>query len=170
VSSGGEETHKRNMKRIKANDPAAITYMGEKCREEGKYNVAFEYWTKAAELGDIGARYNLGVMYEKGISVEKDIEKAVYHYEKAAIGGHPWARHNLACYEGRNGNEGRAVKHWIIAAKLGYEVSMQALWLKFRDGNITKEELEVTLRAHQAAIDETKSAERDAEAEVVFRK
>ena len=170
VSSGDEETHKRNMKRIKANDPAAMNYMGEKCYREGDNEGALEWFTKAAELGNIDAHYNIGVMYEKGIGVEKDMEKAVYHYEKAAIGGSPHARHNLACYEGRNGNMERAVKHWIIAANLGYEVSMQALWLKFKDGNITKEDLEVTLRTHQAAIDATKSEQRDAAAEVVLRK
>ena len=81
--------------------------------------------------------------------------------EQAAIGGHPYARHNLGYYENRNGNIERAVKHWIIAANLGYEVSMQALWLKFKDGSITKEDLEMTLRSHQAAIDAMENPQRD---------
>jgi len=55
----------------------------------------------------------------------------------------------------------RAVKHFIIAAKLGDEDSMKALWEFFKYGNITKENLEVTLRTHQAAIDEMKSPERE---------
>jgi hypothetical protein len=54
------------------------------------------------------------------------------------------------------------VKHYIIAANLGLEESMKALWKHYSDGNITKEELEATLRAHQAALDEMKSPERDA--------
>ena len=56
----------------------------------------------------------------------------------------------------------RAVKHFIIAANLGYEKSMKELWGHYSDGNIIKEVLEVTLRTHKAAIDETKSAQRDA--------
>ncbi len=126
-------------------------------------------------MGDLDAHFKLGVMYRNGEGVEKDEgipldeERAVYHYEKAAIGGHPDARYNLACYEGRNGNMKRAVRHLIIAAKLGSEESMKALWAEFKDKNITKEDLDATLRSHQAAINAMKSAQRD-EAEVAFRK
>jgi hypothetical protein len=54
------------------------------------------------------------------------------------------------------------VKHFVIAANLGYEKSMKQLWKHFSAGYITKEELESTLRTHKAAIDATKSAQRDA--------
>ena len=104
-----EGFQKRLVKRVKANDPAALRHLGGMCYEEGDYDGAFEYLAKAAELGDLMAHYNLGYMYEKGEGVEEDEEKAVYYYEKAAIGGHPFARHNLACIEGRNGNIERSV-------------------------------------------------------------
>ena len=161
VSSGDEETHKRMMKRVKANDPAALCQMGSKCYDKRDYDGAFEYLTKAAELGDIEAHYQLGYMYHQGDGVEKDEEKALYHYEKAVINGHPIARHNLASIEEENGNMERVVKHLIIAANLGCDESMKALWDHFKDGNITKEDLDATLRAHQAAIDTMKSAQRD---------
>jgi hypothetical protein len=54
------------------------------------------------------------------------------------------------------------VKHFTIAANLGYEKSMKVLWKHYSHGNITKEDLEATLRTHQAAIDEMKSPEREA--------
>ena len=82
--------------------------------------------------------------------------------EKAAIGGHPKARHNLACVEGGNGNTHRAVKHLIIAAKLGDEESMKKLWKQYSKGNVTKEELDATLRTHHAATDAMKSPQREA--------
>jgi TPR repeat protein len=157
-----EEWEKRMMKRIKANDPAAMREMGADRYNEGNCDSAFEYWTKAAELGDADAHYQLGVMYGKGEGVEKDKEKAVYHWEKAAIGGHPFARHNLGCVEGTNGNAERAAKHFIIAANLGWDESMKQLWLMFKHGNMTKEDLDATLRTHQAALDEMKSPEREA--------
>ena len=56
----------------------------------------------------------------------------------------------------------RAVKHSIIAANLGYEKSMKELWGHYSKGNISKEDLEATLRTHKAAIDEMKSPEREA--------
>ena len=155
------------MKRVKANDPVALRCTGNECYSEGDYDKAFEYLTKAAELGDTDAHNRLGYLYRKGEGVEKDEEKGIHHYEIAAIGGHPLARHNLGCYEHENGNVGRAVKHFIIAANLGYEKSMKVLWGEFKDGNITKEDLDATLRTYHAAIGETKSEQRDA-ADVFF--
>ena len=157
-----DENEKRMMKRIKANDPVALSQMGVDRHDEGDYDGAFKYLTKAAELGDIDARYALGNMYMEGEGAEKDTEMAVYHLEKAAIGGHPYARHNLACHEWENDNMERSVKHFIIAANLGSEPSMKLLWQHYSLGNITKDDLDATLRAHQAAIDEMKSPERDA--------
>ncbi len=157
-----QEWEKRMMKRIKANDPNALRQMGLIRFNEGDYDSAVKYLTKAAELGDAVAHYNLGIMYRDGEGAEKDEEKKVYHYEKAAIGGHPKARHNLGCIEGNNGNTERSVKHFIIAANLGQEKSMKELWKHYSAGNITKEELEATLRTHKAAIDELKSPQREA--------
>ena len=56
----------------------------------------------------------------------------------------------------------RAVKHFIINASLGDEDSMKMLWRHYSAGNITKDDLEATLRTHKAAIDEMKSAQRKA--------
>ena len=166
-----EDDKKKMTERIKANDPAAMREMGTyrySQGQEGDYDKAFEYWTKAAELGDVDAHYNLGYLYHEGGGVEKDEEKAVYHWEKAAIGGHHIARHYLACIEHNNGNIERAVKHSIIAANLGYEKSMKELWEYYSHGNITKEDLDATLRTHHAAINEMKSPEREA-AEAFFQ-
>ena len=129
---------------------------------EGDYDGALEYFTKAAELGDSEAHYQLASLYHDGRGVEKNMKKEVYHLEKAAIGGHPGARHNLGYYEWKSGNIERAVKHYVITANLGLEDSMKALWTHYSLGNITKEDLEATLRTHQAAIDEMKGSDRDA--------
>ena len=162
---GEHKNTKRIMKRVKVNDPNALRQMGARREEEGDYDKAVEYWTNAVKLGDVRAHYDLGCMYYEGEGVQKDLEKGISHWEKAAIGGHPEARHNLAYHEGKNGNAERAVKHLIIAAKLGDEDSMKGLWKFYSIGHITKKDLDVTLRGHQAAIDATKSSQRDAAAE-----
>ena len=95
---------KMMMKRIKAGDPAAMREIGAICEEEGDYDKAFEYFRKAAKLGDVSAHFHLGIMYRQGRGVEKDEESSNYHDEKAAIGGHPQARCNLGCTEEINGN------------------------------------------------------------------
>lgn len=75
---------------------------------EGDYSGAFEYFSKAAELGDVGAHGNLSLMYQNGDGVEKGKKKEVYHMEEAAISGYSDARHNLGCVEWENHRFDRA--------------------------------------------------------------
>ncbi|KAK1733148.1 zf-MYND and TPR domain-containing protein [Skeletonema marinoi] len=157
-----EEVVKNIMKRVKVNDPAAMLQMGVRRFEAGGYDDAFRYAKKAAELGDAGGHYQLSCLYRKGQGVEKDVKKEVYHLEQAAIGGVPTARYNLGCVEDENGRMDRAVKHWIIAAKLGHDDSLDNLKLCFRRGLVSKEDFAATLRAHQAAVEATKSPQREA--------
>ena len=138
-------------------------------REEGARRVAekdfgraLELLTKAAEQGDADAHYQLSVMKHFDASAVKNTKKELYHMEEAAIRGHPGARHNLGCHEWRNGRSERAVKHFIIAAKLGCDDSIQALKQCYVGGDVSKEDFAATLRAHQAAVDATKSLQREA--------
>ena len=41
--------------------------------------------TKATELGDAWAHYQLALSYHHGNGVEKDREKEIFHFEEAAI-------------------------------------------------------------------------------------
>jgi hypothetical protein len=54
------------------------------------------------------------------------------------------------------------VKHFIIAANLGLDVSMEKLKRCYAGGVISKESFAAVLRAHQAAVDAWKSPQRDA--------
>ena len=78
------------------------------------------------------------------------------------MGGHPYARYDLGIVEHENGNIERSVKHLIIAANLGDKDSMKALWGYYKDRNVTKQDLEATLRTHQAAVAAMKSPQREA--------
>ena len=149
------------MKRIEANDPAAMVDMGLYLCEDGDFDGAFEYLTKAAELGHADAHNMLALMYQYGKGVEKDAEQEVYHLEEAAIGGHCGSRHNLGCLEWLNGRLDRAVKHFIIAANLGFQNSLNGLKHLYADGHASKEDYAGALRAYQAAVNATKSSERE---------
>ncbi len=156
-----EESGERSIERMEANDPAAIRQEGAEQYQKGDYQVAFKYYTKAARLGDVEAHFVLGAMYHNGQGVEMDEMKEKYHFEEAAIGGHPLARYNLGCHEYDNGNVERAVKHWIIAANQGQDDSIKKLLEAFKEGDVSKDELAAALRAHKAAVDETKSPQRE---------
>ena len=142
-----EEGDKRSMKRIKKNDPVAMWKMGNKHRDEGDYKTALEYFTKAAGLGDAEAHFNLSLMYFKGQGVDKDMKKYIYHSEEAAIGGHPMARHNLGIEEWKAGRYVKSVKHFIIAASLGYHDSLKSLMTRCAKGFVPKELYAAALRA-----------------------
>jgi tetratricopeptide (TPR) repeat protein len=156
-----EEVQKRLMKRAKKNDQVAIREMGKKHYHKGNYETALKYLTKAAELGDMGAQYELSITYQNGHGAEKDEKKQVYHLEEAAIGGHPLARHNLGAEECRSGRYERAKKHFIIAANLGLHDSLKVLMQFYANGHASKEDYAGALRGYQAAVDATKSAERE---------
>jgi tetratricopeptide (TPR) repeat protein len=169
LSLSEAEADKNTMKRIEANDPVAMSNMGKLRYDEGDYSSAFEYWTKAAGMGDIDSHFHLGDLYRNGQGVEKDKKKELYHWEKAAIGGHAAARYNLGCNEGNNGRIERAVKHFIISAYLGYDRAIEVLKGEYANGTISKEDFAAALRAHHTAVDATKSPQREAAKEAKER-
>ncbi len=154
--------NKQMMKRVEAGDAVAICHQGREEYNKGYYQRAIDYYTKAAELGDVNAHCELSQMYREGKGGEPDIRKEVYHLEEAVIGGHTIARHNLGCQEGDNGNFDRAVKHWIIAATQGQDESMKMLMTAFKKGYVEKADLAAALRAHHSAVDAMKSPQREA--------
>eukprot|EP00984_Skeletonema_dohrnii_P029816 scaffold20707_cov78-Skeletonema_dohrnii-CCMP3373.AAC.1 len=156
------EVDANEMRRVEANDPVALRNVGIQRCKRGEFMRAFEFLTKAAGLGDARAHYQLSLMYLKGKGVEKDAQKEVYHLEEAAIAGHPTARFNLGSIEWNDGRVERAVKHWIIAAKLGEANSMEILKKGYLEGVLSKEDFAAALRAHQAAVDAMKSPQREA--------
>ena len=157
-----EERDKRRMKRVEANDPVALCHEGMLQYKKGNYIKAMEYWSKAAELGDVEAHYKLACLYQLGHGAEKNRGKYIHHLEEAAISGHPSARYGLGCLEWENDNIARAVKHWIIAATQGDDDAIKMLMTAFKEGDLSKEDLAATLRAHKAAVDATKSPQREA--------
>ena len=158
-----EEAYNNLMKRVEANDPAALFQVAKQYLfHNGDNDGAFKYLTKAAELGNADAHLNLSHMYRDGSSgVEKDETKELYHLEEAAIRGHACARHNLGVYEGRNGRDGRALKHFTIAASLGFDRSLKGLKDCYKNGMVSKDDFAAALRAHHAAVKATKSPQRD---------
>ena len=62
---------------------------------KGDYEAAYNEWLPLAELGDAEAQYNLGVLYDEGAGVEKDLASAAGWYRKAAEQGFMDAQTNL---------------------------------------------------------------------------
>ena len=75
----------------------------------------------------------------------------------------------LGFHERRSENHELAIEHWMIAAKMGHEKSLNAIKDTFMEGHATKEQYAEALRGHQTALEETKSLQRE-EAKAFFRK
>ena len=107
------------------------------------------------------AHYALGCLYDEGTVVEKDNAKMIQHWEKAAMSGHVFARHSLSCEEFIAGNVDLALQHWMIAAKLGHEKSLNNVKGMFMKGLSTKADYAAALRGYQSSIEEMSSPDRD---------
>ena len=51
----------------------------------GDYATAFAAWLPMAETGDLGAMYNVALLYDYGLGVEEDKAAAIRWYEPAAL-------------------------------------------------------------------------------------
>ncbi|KAG0221303.1 hypothetical protein BGW41_006953 [Actinomortierella wolfii] len=69
-------------------------------RDEGRRKLSdpARRFRKSAEDGDPAAQYNLGLVYEKGLGVPKDIDQAVAWYRRAAAQNHENAEERLRFY------------------------------------------------------------------------
>jgi len=158
-----EEIVEQMKKRIKAGDAEAMYGLGNDY-SEGYYGLpqdyakALELWHQAAELGHAKAYYSIGMAYYRGDGVEIDERKIRYYWTLAAIGGDVESRHNLGAIEI---NAGNAVKHFMIAAGVGYKASLSAIQEMFKNGEATKDDYAKALRAYQSNLIEIKSAQRD---------
>lgn len=132
-----EEADRLTAKRAAVNnDPIALCQMGNMCCMERDFNRAYEYHSKAAALGSVGAHFSLSNLYRTGQGVAMDKKKEIYHLEEAEIGGHHTAREHLAFYECDNSNFERAMKHLTIAATLGHVEAMAQLKAAYSNGYV----------------------------------
>ncbi|EJK46081.1 hypothetical protein THAOC_35274, partial [Thalassiosira oceanica] len=166
LSDNDADTMAMVRARVAKKDPQAILFLGNKyffgeLGLQKDMRKAVELWTKAAELGSIGALFELGNAYDNGDGVEEDNAKAAQFWTKAAIQGHVLARTNLGNHEGRKGNNDRAVRHYLISAKMGDERSLEFIKILFHGGLATKEQYAEALKGHQEAVEEMKSHDRD---------
>ncbi|MFB9052309.1 tetratricopeptide repeat protein [Formosa undariae] len=73
---------------------------GIKAAESNNMPLAFENFMEAAKEGHEYAQFNIGLMYEQGLGVQKNLEEAFSWYSKSAAQENSAAQFNLGvCYE-----------------------------------------------------------------------
>lgn len=100
--------------------------------------AVLELWEQAAQLGHDRAMFYLGVCYEHGNGVAKNLTQALRWYEKAAQLDHEAAMYNLA-FSYRNGDgvpqDYEQMRFWLVkAAELGDAASQRDLGWCYHEG------------------------------------
>jgi TPR repeat protein len=162
VGKTDEEMVEEIMKRVEANDAAAIGMLAQQYYKglrgfQQDHNKAVELWTRAADLGCSDAHNNLADEYRD----LGDMKKAKFHSEAAAMEGNEIARYNLGIIEYEYGNMERAVKHWTIAASAGEYQAMYALIMEFEQGVVSRESIDSILKAYNSSCAEMRSKSRE---------
>ena len=121
------------------------------------YELAVEYYTKAANAGCAYAMNNLGICYEQGEGINQDYAQAVKWYRKAADAGNAVAMNNLGyCYEqgeGINQDYAQAVKWYRKAADAGNAVAMNNLGICYEQGEGINQDYAQAVKWYRKAAD-----------------
>jgi len=85
------------QKAAKRNYPLADFYLGIIYMERKEYKKSVPYYKKSLVVNPL-ASYNLGVYYEDGMGVKRNLKEAAKYYELAVKGDYSLACHNLASF------------------------------------------------------------------------
>ena len=132
----GQRHNQRLITKANKGDADAQYLLGlSKIKGERKqdYEEALNWFKLAAIQRHREAQYNLAVLYEKGLGIEKNDIKALLWYHVAAENEHPEAQFNLATFflngRGTAPNQGEAVRWFRRASNHGVNEATQNLSL-----------------------------------------
>lgn len=108
---------------------------------------AMRWYELAANRGDTGAQYNLGLMHANGRGTPKNPKEALHWFKRAADAGDAQAQYNLAIMydQGHAGDRGRLeATHWFKeSAERGHAKAQYTLGTMYLNGqNIVRDPVE----------------------------
>jgi TPR repeat protein len=97
---------------------SAQTFSGIEAYLAGDFDRARGAWARAAEQGDIVARFNLGMIYLQGLGVRSEPSVGIGHIRRAAIAGYAPAQFQLGMWlSSRDSGEDQADSiFWLTSA------------------------------------------------------
>lgn len=135
------------MELARGEDQHAIIYLSEMCVKGQIINEQLdelkEYLGKESKRGWGAVHFNLAVMYERGISVEKDLNEAIRYYNLACDQLVPQAHVNLAyIYTNQEPLQPeKALDHLEQAIELGSTNACNTLGLMYMNGKHVEKDL-----------------------------
>lgn len=123
-------------------------------RSNEELNIAFNYLNKAVNLGNIVAINKIGLFYMNGLyPVEKNIDKAILFFKKAAEQEYPYAYNNLGMICEKNNNMQKAFTYYEKSASLGESWALNRIGEFYRKGIYVKKDMEKAFNYYNKAID-----------------
>ena len=120
---------------------------GRAAYDAGDFEKAMAVWAPAAESGDAGSQYGMGLLYSEGIVVPMDDIVALKWYGLAADQGHGEAQYKLGVMHA-NGwgvpmDEAESMKWYQLAAENGVTAAQVSLGTMYQNGfSVEKDEIE----------------------------
>ena len=116
----------------------------------GNYEQALRLWLPLAEKDNADAQYNLGVLYMKGLGVEKNLKTAFIWFKRASSNDHSDAMFNL----GTMYNKGKGIYHspenadqwWLKAAELGNAAAQYNIAVKYAYGGSLGKDIDEAIK------------------------
>uniref|UniRef100_A0A182MU91 Uncharacterized protein n=1 Tax=Anopheles culicifacies TaxID=139723 RepID=A0A182MU91_9DIPT len=105
--------------------------------ELGEFESAVSHLKLGTSHHHAGAAFNLGICFEQGYGMPKDMRMALECYQQAAEQGHPQAIYNVGVfhargYAGLRPSRSMAKKYFLAAAELGLEEAIATLGPKYQ--------------------------------------
>jgi TPR repeat protein len=128
--------------------------LGELASGQPDLPLAWRELDAAAQAGDVGAAYYLGLLYRGGYGRTPDLAAAAHWFNVAADGGVAQAMFLLAnAYRDGDGvprDDARAVSWYEAAAEREHPASAQALAMAYRNGELGLSQDDDNYRQHMA--------------------
>ncbi|CAG8584538.1 4393_t:CDS:1 [Ambispora gerdemannii] len=106
---------------------------------------AFQWYKKAAEIGDSLGQQEVGIFFQQGIGTEQNLEEAIKWFSKAADAGMAIASYHLARKylrgDGVEMDKSRAMDFYEKSAEAGFDEAYAAIgWIHFNGDGVPQDQ------------------------------
>jgi len=116
------------------------------------YKIAYEYFLRAKDLGNIASINSIGVCYKFGYGVEKDLEQALQYFLEASLFDYAYAYNNLGLHYESLGKFKKASEYYSKSALLNESYGCNRLGELYRLNGDKKLAYEYYLKAVDTSI------------------
>lgn len=120
---------------------------------EEDFNRGFTHLLEAEKLGSVAAVNSIGLCYLNGISVSKNLDKAIKYFKKAADKNYVYAHNNLGKIYEDKGDLEKAYHHYFFSSSLDESWACNKMGQWYKDGIYVTKDLKKSFEYFNKALD-----------------